>query len=224
MRFDEELKKIVRPQRLGTTIYDILHQRLMSQEIKLGDRIAVDSLVREFGVSQTPIRDALSQLEAQGLVVKIHLVGYRAAPSLSEKEFNDLYELRLLLEPSGAAKAAANIDPEHMGIVQAQHDEIVEIVAQADRAAFNRVSALDAELHAKIAFASGNRFFYETVDRQRLHAHLYRLGYHGRWLHGVVAEHRSIVEAIARRDPDAAADAMRHHIEQSYKRYLDAIA
>lgn len=223
MQANVERKQGLRPERLGSTIYEMLQQRLMSLDIKPGDRISVDNLVRELGVSQTPIREALSRLEAQGLVVKTHLIGYSAAPRMSAEEFRDLYELRLLLEPCIAAKAATNISREDMAALLALHDEIIEIVRNGtDRAAFNRVSALDAEVHARIALASGNRLFHETIVRQRQHAHLYRLGYHSPWLAGVVSEHQQIVDAIARGDADAASKSMRHHIEQSFQRYVDA--
>ena len=105
-----------RPVRLGEEVYNALYSQLMSHKIPPGGRIAVDSLVRELGVSQTPIREALSRLEAQGLVIKTHLIGYSAADRLNSVRFEQLYEVRLLLEPAMAAKAAlhmpdAAIDP-----------------------------------------------------------------------------------------------------------------
>lgn len=213
----------MRPQRLGSSIYDILYQRLMSLEIKPGDRISVDSLVREMGVSQTPIREALSQLEAQGLVIKIHLIGYSAAPTLSAKEFHDLYELRLLIEPAIAAKAAHVIDKLMAEELELSHRKIAEVAKTPDRSAFNRVSSLDANLHSLIAQASDNQFFHDAVVRQRFHAHLFRLGHHSRWLVGMVAEHEQIVRSITRGDSEAAAASMKFHIEQSFKRYIDAV-
>lgn len=78
----------------------------MSQKIQPGDRISIDNLARELGVSQTPIRKALSRLEAQGLVVKTHLIGFSAASQMDRARLDQLYELRLLLEPFAAGKAA----------------------------------------------------------------------------------------------------------------------
>jgi DNA-binding GntR family transcriptional regulator len=84
--------------RLGTEIYDLLFGQLMSLRLPPGSRITVDNLARELGVSQTPIREALGRLEMEGLVIKTHLVGYSAAPQLNRQQFEELYELRLLLE------------------------------------------------------------------------------------------------------------------------------
>src|SRR5918993_2685520 len=98
-----------RPARLGDEVYNAIYSQLMSHKITPGGRISVDNLVRELGVSQTPIREALSRLEAQGLVVKTHLIGYSAADQLDRSRLEQLYELRLLLEPFAAAKAAVNM-------------------------------------------------------------------------------------------------------------------
>ena len=76
----------------------------MALRIAPGSRITVDNLVRELNVSQTPIREALGRLEGEGLVIKTHLIGYSAAPQISRRRFDELYELRLLLEPEAAAR------------------------------------------------------------------------------------------------------------------------
>src|SRR3712207_9570963 len=81
----------------------------MSHKIAPGGRISVDNLARELGVSQTPVREALSRLEAQGLVVKTHLIGYSAAEQMDKQRLEQLYELRLLVEPFAAARAAVHM-------------------------------------------------------------------------------------------------------------------
>lgn len=72
--------QIHRPTSLAGDVYEAIFAQLMSLKIAPGARITVDSLVREFNVSQTPIREALGRLEGEGLVLKTHLIGYRAAP------------------------------------------------------------------------------------------------------------------------------------------------
>src|ERR1700735_4414843 len=94
---------------LGDDVYDALLTRLISLKIAPGARITVDGLVKDLGVSQPPTRAALVRLEAEGLVVKTHLVGYSAAPLPSRRRFEQIYELRLVLEPLAAAKAARNL-------------------------------------------------------------------------------------------------------------------
>ena len=106
------LMAIQRHKGLADDVYGAIFNKLMSLEIAPGSRITVDGLVRELEVSQTPIREALGRLEGEGLVVKTHLVGYSAAPQITRRRFDELYELRLLLEPEGARRAALRISEE----------------------------------------------------------------------------------------------------------------
>src|SRR6202012_3446048 len=99
-------KNSLRRASLENDVYEALLTRLISLKIPPGARINVDALAKDIGVSQTPIRAALVRLEAEGLVVKIHLVGYSAAPLPSRRRFEQMYELRVLLEPVAATRAA----------------------------------------------------------------------------------------------------------------------
>ena len=214
-----EVHKLMKPIRLGSEIYDALLRRIMTLEIRPGQRIGVDQLARDFGVSQTPIREALSQLEAQGLVYKIHLSGYRAAPQLTRKQFDDLCEVRLLLEPAAAAHAAVRK-------TQSEMDEIVDLVERMTQpspgdpqTAYNVFAQTDAWFHAAIARASHNELLYDAIARQRVHLHLFRLQFYSRVIDDAVVEHARIVEAFHQGDPDAAAAAMRTHIENAHARF-----
>ena len=93
-------RAIDRPTSLAGDVYEAIFAQLMSLKIAPGARITVDSLVREFNVSQTPIREALGRLEGEGLVLKTHLIGYRAAPQITKRQLDEIYELRLRLEPT----------------------------------------------------------------------------------------------------------------------------
>ena len=105
---------IQRPKGLADDVYGAIFNKLMSLEIAPGSRITVDGLVRELEVSHTPIREALGRLEGEGLVVKTHLVGYSATPQITRRHFDELYQLRLLLEPDAARQAARRIDEGNM--------------------------------------------------------------------------------------------------------------
>ena len=94
------------PARLADDVHQQLLGRLLSHRLQPGQRLTVDALARELGVSQTPIREALHRLEVGGVVVRTHLAGYRVAPQLDRRQFEDLVEVRLLLEPAAARHAA----------------------------------------------------------------------------------------------------------------------
>src|SRR6185312_9819608 len=93
----------VKRQGLVEEVYDLIRSDIMSLKIPPDTRILVDNLVRDLGVSHTPIREALSMLEGVGLVAKKHFVGYCTAPTLNRRQFDELFEMRLLIEPAGAS-------------------------------------------------------------------------------------------------------------------------
>jgi len=103
-------RALPRPRALVGEVYNAILDRITSLEIVPGARINMDTLARELGVSPTPVREALSRLEAEGLVLKTHLVGHRALPQLTREQVEQLFELRLLIEPAGAAMAARRLD------------------------------------------------------------------------------------------------------------------
>jgi DNA-binding GntR family transcriptional regulator len=213
--------QLAKPVRLGNEVYDVLLKQLMSLEIKPGERIGVDKLARDLGVSQTPIREALTQLEAQGLVVKVHLSGYRAAPQLTRKQFDDLCELRLLLEPAAAAKAAELMSAGELDDIVALTKRMTEPAPGDPQSAYNAFAQNDARFHAAIAKASQNELLYDVISHQRVHLHLFRLQFYARVTQDAVVEHAKILEAFRRKEPAAAAAAMRSHIETAHARFKD---
>ena len=209
-----------RPQRLGEEVYKAIYDQLMSHKIAPGGRIAVDGLARELGVSQTPVREALSRLEAQGLIVKTHLVGYSAANQLDERRLGQLYEIRMLLEPFAAARAAANATDETLESFDQLARHMEERDQPGSRIAYGEFARYDSEFHELVAAASGNELIQDTLSRLHVHVHLFRLFYHTRATTGALREHAEIIEAIRNRDPAAAEAAMRSHIESSKGRFM----
>jgi len=203
----------VRPKAFGDGIYDILLARMMSLEIGPGDRLSVEKLAREFGVSPTPIREALGRLEAVGLVVRTHLVGYRAAPRLTTKQFEDLFHLRVLIEPDLARGAAINAD--EVLVASLQETLIGMEEAAIDGPAFDQFARHDSRFHSLIAASSGNELICDVLTRLNIHIHIFRAISDSAVAKHSVAEHRKIIAAIADHEPEAAAQAMRQHVESS---------
>ncbi|GHA19084.1 GntR family transcriptional regulator [Devosia pacifica] len=216
---------IQRPPRLGEEVYSAIYSQLMTLQIPPGGRISVDSLVRDLGVSQTPIREALSRLEAQGLVTKTHLVGYSATNQIDRKKLEQLYELRLLLEPHAAARAAINMSEEELAdLEQLANDMKTPPEDNGDpRTAYSRFARNDAAFHDKIAEGSGNELVQEALARLYIHVHLFRLYYHTLATATANAEHKEIIRALKRRAPQDAENAMREHILRSRERFIVAV-
>lgn len=210
-----------RPVSLGDEVYNALFARLMSLQIPPDSRIKIDVLARELGVSQTPIREALARLENEGLVVKTHLIGYRAAPQLSPKQFEDLYDLRLLLEPYAAQKAAENMTPEVLEVLHGLEREMS--AGEGDELAYGRFAQLDTQFHDQIAKAAGNTLVEDALARLHTHVHLFRLMYHARVTGEAVKEHAALLAAFEARDGTEAARLMRTHIKRARARFAARI-
>jgi len=210
---------INRPAPLVDEVYEAILDRVMSLAIPPGSKISVDSLSRELGVSQTPIREALSRLEAEGLVFKTHLVGYSAAPQQSREAIEQLFELRLLLEPTAAAKAATRLVPEQLERLRRLHERMSGNDGN-EFPAYGQFARRDAEFHAIVAAASGNVVLAETLAKLHAHVHIFRLVLHARVTSEAIFEHAALLDALERRDVEASHAAMKLHVETSLARVL----
>ncbi len=211
---------IHRSNSLAGDVYEAIFQQLMSLKIAPGARITVDSLVKEFAVSHTPIREALGRLEGEGLVEKTHLVGYRAAPQITRRRFDELYELRLLLEPDGAAKAAANMDEAKLLQLQEAAGVMARGEGRDERLRYSTFARQDAIFHDRIMEFAGNELIRQTLTFQHTHFHIFRLMFHSRVTEEALNEHDDLLAAFSTADPAAAEKAMRVHIECSRDRLL----
>lgn len=213
---------IQRSNSLAGSVYDAIFAQLMSLKIAPGARITVDNLVRELNVSQTPIREALGRLEGEGLVVKTHLIGYSAAPQIARRRFDELYQLRLLLEPASAAKAASVMDEHKLSALK----EAAGVMGRRDggdeRLRYSTFARQDALFHDKILEIAGNELIRETLNHQHTHFHIFRLMFHSRVTEEALDEHEALITAFAAGDASAAEAAMRVHLEHSRDRLLPA--
>ncbi|MER8604257.1 GntR family transcriptional regulator [Mesorhizobium sp. M1156] len=212
--------RIQRSSSLVEDVYEAIFAQLMSLKIAPGSRITVDSLVKEFNVSHTPIREALGRLEGEGLVLKTHLIGYRAAPQITKRRFDELYELRLLLEPHGAAKAAVLMDEVKLAQLQTSAGVMARREGKDERLRYSNFARQDAIFHDKVMEFANNELARETLAHQHTHFHIFRLMFHSRVTEEALDEHEAILAAFAAADPAAAEQAMRRHIEHSRDRLL----
>src|SRR5690625_2725032 len=106
---------------LRDDVYDELLERLLGGQYPSGTSLSIDGVARELGVSPTPVREALAQLEHTGLVSRAALRGYRVAPPLSERQMAELVEARAVVELA-AVERAAERTAELLPALQAAHE------------------------------------------------------------------------------------------------------
>ena len=205
---------------LGEDVYETLKSLVMQHTLAPGDRVNIDALARQLDVSPTPVREGLARLESDGLVRKRPLAGYTVSPLLTRAEFNDMFDMRLVLETAAARWAAERANVE-------QRDTLVEAattVGEASdpdgwrwRTAFTN---LDAQFHDLIAEAAGNPLLRDSIARLHAHLHVHRLFLPQQGT--TTAEHRRIAMAVQSRAPDAAEEAMHAHLTRARERHLPA--
>ncbi len=189
-----------------------------------GDKLGQEALAREFKVSRTPVREALSQLAAYGLVLQTPQQGVVVRP-ITSKQIRDAYQVRAELEGLGALLAAEWItDRQLEELKDAEKKFARAVTAQpkgiAEQAAVNEAWVSSNELfHNIILDASNNRKLKESVAR--LHQGFTRpimmmaAGMDKRRMRENVEQHTAIYECLRRRDGEAARNAMVHHIHRA---------
>ncbi len=208
------------PQRpaLADEVYEALKASLMDHVISPGQRLGIDPLARDLQVSQTPVREAMARLEADGLVTRTALRGYSATPLLTRAELADLFELRLLLEPWAAARAAERADDDGRRRVAAERGSLAAAPEGARYEHYRALAAHDARFHLLVLELAGNVAVRGAFERTHCHLHVFRLHYAKGAGGRALDEHGRIAEAVVAGAPADAERAMREHLEASHAR------
>ncbi len=215
-----------RRQVLSDDVYEHIKALLMDHVIRPGDRVSIDGLARDFGVSPTPVRESLARLESDGLVVKAPLKGYRATSLLTREEFDDLHQFRRLIEPWAARHAAQRMaeraDDEARAELEAELASI-DAPKTSNYEDYKVLTAHDSRFHTLVARLSGSEQVRLAFERTHCHLHIFRLHYDSRLGPDALAEHRRIADAIIAGDPDAAEQAMRDHLDSAMQQRLRTV-
>jgi DNA-binding GntR family transcriptional regulator len=203
---------------LGADVYESLKALILEHTLQPGDRVNIDALARSLEVSPTPVREALARLESEGLVRKRPLVGFTVSPLLSRAEFENMFEVRMLLECAAARYAAERASADQRAAISTIAAR--ELPANGDDSWHAAFTAMDAELHGLIAEASGNDLLREGIDRLHAHLHLHRQYFPYALAKPTRAEHRRIADAIRRGRSEDAAAAMGEHLTRARLRHL----
>ncbi len=198
------------PRALYEEVAEQLRQRIFRRELQPGSWIDELKIAEEFGISRTPLREALKVLAAEGLVtMKVRRGAY--VTEMSEKDLRDVYHLLSLLESDAAGVVAERATPEQQQTLQALHAELEGAVA--DREKF---FAVNERFHMLVLEMADNRWRSQMVADLRKVMKLNRhnsLFKQGR-IEDSLAEHRAILEAMLARDAASTMQAMQTHFAQ----------
>lgn len=205
----------ISPRLIVDDVHDQLVRLIMDGHMKPEQVLSIDALARDFGVSTSPVREALARLDSTGLVQRAALRGYRVAPAPDADEIGELIRARLLLEPVAAAEAAGLDD--RRPLVQRLDRTLEELAAAPAGEQFESFRAYyeaDREFHRAIFAGIGNRFILQAYDAIGAHVQRFRL-FSGTGVtdaEETIAEHTAIRAAVADGDPLRAEQTMRAHL------------
>lgn len=195
------------PRALYEEVAELLRQRIFARELEPGSWIDEMRLAEEYGISRTPMREALKVLAAEGLVtMKVRRGAY--VTEVNEKDQRDVYHLLSMLEADAAAVVAEHASDADLQELQALHQELEDAADQTEV-----FFAINERFHMRVLAIADNRWRDQMVADLRK---VMKLNRHNSLLKtGRIAEslqeHRAIVEALAQRNPALSAQRVREH-------------
>ena len=230
-----------RPRTLALGVVEALGERIRDGRLAPGDKLPTEAAVMaEFGVSRTVVREALSKLQAGGMVETRHGIGtfvvgvgdasaFRIEPQqlATLRDVIAVLELRIGIESEAAGLAAQRRSAANLAVMRNALDAFAAAVEEGRDAV-----AADYQFHTEIARATQNEHFAgllatlgaQIIPRARLEASGALEPAQQSYLRRVNAEHESIYDAIAAQDAEAARAAMRTHLANSRERRRRAFA
>ena len=211
-RAERSAAQYIRKTSLKQKVYEALRREITDGSLLPGDLLKERELAELYGVSKTPVREALSLLEQENLVKAIPRAGYMVT-QLTLRDVQEVHQLRVTLESMAARLAAENISDEEL-------EELEGMAATSDP---EEALLFNHRFHLVIARASGNSRLAKMIEQL--------LDDTDRWAALDVARltptvlligHEAELEALRTRDPDIAEKAMREHVQRVYQ-HLSAL-
>lgn len=206
---------------LTQTAYDLIKRAIIRCDLEPGQQVTEEQLAERFGLSRAVVRPALKRLYQEQLVQTITRQRY-VIPPITLKDACDLFELRLLLEPAAAHRAAGKVDP----VLLTRLDELCRAQYRpGDRESAEAFLRANTEFHVTIARASGNDLMAEVIagllDREE------RLNHLSHMLHDrneeAYHEHHELVEALVAGNGERAEQVMADQIRSARAFVVEAL-
>jgi DNA-binding GntR family transcriptional regulator len=206
---------------LRERIADGIRNAIVNGTIPAGSRVAEPDLAERFGISRTPVREALRQLESEGFITVVPRKGAIVA-SLSAKDISDFYDLKMVLEGFAARQATHLLSDADIDRMAAVNDAML---AASIHQEWRKAIELHNEFHEIFVSASGNERL-AAIDRNLvMQFQRFRLilAMHGS-IEGSARQHREIIEAFRSRDAELAESLVRKNASYGKKLLLKELA
>ncbi|EID53048.1 GntR family transcriptional regulator [Saccharomonospora xinjiangensis] len=210
MSITPNLPPLNRHASLRETVIEQLRAAIISGEMEEGVVYSAPALGKAFGVSPTPVREAMVELAQDGLVETVKNKGFRVR-SVSDKELDDLAEVRLLLEPPSVVAVVGRVPSEGFAELRELAQRIVDAAEASDLAGYLMA---DREFHAGLLGYTGNDQLVALATSLRMRTRMY--GLQSLIRQGLLAEsareHHELLNHMEAGDAEAVLGLMRRHI------------
>lgn len=191
-------------------VFNLVRGEILACVLQPGEELREQELARRFGVSKSPVRDALQKLEFEGLVEIEPRRGHRVKP-ISVADAEDILDLRLLLESGVVRRAAERASEAELGSLDA--------FREADTASVAAFTLYNREFHTRLAQLSGNRRLLDEMRRvMEFYDRLCVVSLHNQRSKDCsepLADHLRIIDALQGRDGARAARLIARHVDRS---------
>lgn len=198
---------------LGSRVFHKIREGILSGKYAANEELKEKNIGDELGVSRTPVREALRQLELEGLVSIIPNKGAYVV-GLSQKDIRDIYEMRSLLEGLCAKWAAVNVTEEQLNELE---ENIFLSEFHAGKQNWEQMVELDNRFHEILYLASGSKELKHILTDY--HQYVQRVRKvtlaEAKRVQESTEEHKVIVEALKKHDPEKAEEAATIHIRNT---------
>lgn len=214
---DQRTMYNIQRQSLSEQVYEYIKRLILSGQIKGGERIPEEKVAHQFGVSRTPIREALRRLEEYG-IIRVKPRSYAEVIGLDPNEAKSVSIVRAQLETLSVRLLAENGTDEDFDFLDGLAIECDRLIAGGDVAS---TFEIDSRLHLEIAKRTGNKHLYEIFEKIDAKVQLLRLtiALPLETLTGYVNQHRAIIKEMKKRNIEGAANLMNQHIMQQLRDY-----
>jgi len=206
---------------LGDQAYGTLLKRILSGGIQDGERLVIDRLAKEFGVSLIPIREALARLHGQGLVEYTSNQGYRVAPPPTEEDYKRLFKARLAIEYGALHIGFGKVDEGFIRTLEDLNEKISHIKPAKPGKLFDTFVKLNERFHLELVSLSGSPQLIQAYDKigygPQIGRRMYARGVPD--IKNNIREHNAIISALKSGDEKVALAALEAHILEGLARF-----
>lgn len=204
---------------LTSIIFDRIREDILNNKYKVGEKIVEAKLADELGVSRTPVREALKQLELDGLVENIPNRGV-VVKGITNQDIADIYTIRMEIEGIAAKWCVERMDDNHIDTLKEIYELMEFYTFKKD---VEKCFELNTKFHETIYMATKSRYLEHVLKDFQIFMKSTRiksLKTEGR-MDNSLEEHRLILEALVNRDQELAVERIKKHIDNSRKKVYE---